>query len=170
MTPGTHWFVTADGRRAALFSCHAVPGGRLHVDPLRHVENAHEAEHEHHRPLALGRGPSANAAQHFAGHGHADEEEQRRFAREVAAWLGDATRELRLDRVEVFAASRFLGLLRDEMGDLGGKAGLREGELAQLEPGELAEHPALRRALEAAAGAGPLPPRVPPTSERRRPR
>lgn len=178
MEARNHWIVAADGRRASLYSCRLVPGGRFQALTSRHIENGHEGEHEHHRPSLLGRGPSASAAQHFAGHGHSDEEEQRRFAREVANWLSNAAREFRMERVAVFAAPRFLGLLRTEMGDLGGRADLHEGELARLEAGELAEHPAVRRALAGsisaagtrlgAGGNGARPARVPARSDRDR--
>lgn len=148
MTSPTHWIVTSDERRAAMFSCRKVHGGRWHVEPHSSLENRWEDSHEHHRPSALGRGPSANAAQHFASTGHADEEEHRRFAREVEAWLAHAIKALGLTLVSVFAAPRFLGLLREDHAKLGGIVELHGGEFTRLRAQELAEHPAIRAVLD----------------------
>lgn len=148
MTFPVHWIVTSDERRAALFSCRKVHGGRWHVEPHSSLENSWEDSKEHHRPSALGRGPTANAAQHFAVLGHEIQEEHLRFAREVEAWLARAVKEQKLTRVSVFAAPHFLGLLRDELGRLGNHVDLHGGELTRLRPHELAGHPAVRAVLE----------------------
>lgn len=157
-----HWIVTADNRRAALFACRRLPGGGMHVEQLRTIENEHEGEHERHRPALLGgaerrggRGhSSARAAPQSISLGHEVEEEQRRFAREVRDWLANASRELSLGRVNVFAAPRFLGLLRDQMGDRNNTAVLHEGELTHLRPHELATHPAVLTVI-GPSSAGP---------------
>lgn len=146
-----HWIVTADARRASLYICRRVPQGRVHVDLLRTIENAHEDEHEHHRPCVLGRGPAASAAQHCAAPGHGAEEESRRFAREFGAWLGKIAGELNIGAVSVFAPPKFLGVLREEGTVLalngGTRVNLRDGELTHLKAHELAVHPAVEAAV-----------------------
>jgi protein required for attachment to host cells len=149
MSAAEYLIATADGRTANLFACTVAPGGRWHCEPRGSIESEWEGYHEHHRPSLLGRGPSPSAAQHFAGTGHDEEEAERRFARDVRAWLG---REAGA-HVTVFAAPRMLGLLRRDLGDAGGRVDLVEGELTRLRAGELVEQPAVRRALEQARTA-----------------
>jgi protein required for attachment to host cells len=158
MKPRKHWIVTCDERHAFLFCCQRVPALRLpdggrhwHVEQQKHLKNRWEHYHEEHRPFALGRGPTANAAQHFASIGHEPEEEHRRFARQVADWLTQVMNELGVDRISIFAAPRFLGLLRQELGDLSKHVDLHEGELTRLQPHELSTHPAIVNALESLA-------------------
>jgi len=149
------WIVTVDGRKATLFSCKMTPGGTLHLDRVRSLDNPHEGEHERHRPSLLGGaerrggrgGSSATAAPHTASFGHELEEEQRRFAREVTGWLSAAGRERGKERISVFAAPRVLGLLREQTDDLGPNVDLREGDLTHLAEHELAEHQAVRNAV-----------------------
>lgn len=147
------WIVTADERRATLFSCTKVAGARWYVDPQRTLENHWENYHEHHRPSALGRGPTANAAQHFASLGHEAEEEHKRFAREVRDWLHEALAELGVPKVDVVAAPRFLGVLRHEFQAPGGRIELHEGELTRLGPDELATHPIILSILPRSASS-----------------
>ena len=136
-----YWFATADNRRVSLFVCTRLPSGDLHVEQVRTLQNANEDIHEHHRPCFLSRGPSANAALRLASLGHEEEEEHKRFARVIGDWLGEATRELRLRRVSVFAASGLMGLLRDRLD--GAANPLHERELTRLRPDQLARHPAV---------------------------
>lgn len=114
----------------------------------RSVASPWEDDHEHHRPSVLGRGPQECAKQRYASFGHEREEEKRRFARDVRAWLSRLESELDARPAAIFAAPRFLGLLREE---LTGEAGehLREGELTSLRPSELAVHPAVVGVLDA---------------------
>jgi hypothetical protein len=82
--------------------------------------------------------------------GHGEEEEQRRFVREVVPWLKHASDELASQggRLTTFAAPKFLGLLREYCGPAdAARLDLREDELTHLLPHELAEHPAVRTAL-----------------------
>jgi protein required for attachment to host cells len=151
-----HGLVTADGRQANLYFFKRTPGGELHIDHVRSLVNPHEREHERHRPSLLGgserRGgmghSSASAAPHSVSQGHGEEEEQRRFVLEVKSWLRQAEKELALHRLTLFAAPRFLGLLREHMGDRASISDLLEGELTKLTPQELSHHPAVRRALD----------------------
>jgi hypothetical protein len=152
-----NWIVTADNRRAVLFVCRRLPGGGLHLEELRKIENAHEGEHEHHRPSLFGgaerRGSpgnsSARAAPHSGAPGHQEEAEQRQFAAEVSDWLTRAAKELGMEagRVSVFAGTRFLGVLRAHMRSVEGKIELREGEFTRLSAPELAGHPAVVNAV-----------------------
>jgi protein required for attachment to host cells len=151
------WLVTADRHRATLYSCGGTERGSLHIEPVRTIENEFDGMHEHHRPDLLGRGPTANAAQHHSSHGHDDEEMLRRFAKQVAEWVakehGDAGKS---GRYCVFAAPRMLGLLRNEFSRiLDDHAELVEGELTQLRPNELAEHPAVKKAMLSGVGDAP---------------
>ncbi len=152
-----YWIVTADARQAHLFSCKHTPGGDLHLDLVRSLQNGHENEHEHRRPSLLGGGErrggvghaSAGAAPHSVSVGHEVEEEHRRFVREVKGWLHHAERELGVEQVTVFGASKMLGMLREMVGDLSAGVQLREGELTRLTAQELSKHPAVRKVAEA---------------------
>jgi len=148
MATRDHWIVTADERQAHLYSCRKVAGRQWHLDRKRSLESRWEHYHEEHRPSALGRGPTANAAQHFASIGHEPEEEHLRFARDVVEWLPRAMEEFGIDHIRLFAASRFLGLLRKELGALGAQVELHESELTRLQAHELATHAAIIQALE----------------------
>ena len=153
--PTRNWIAVADGRRAALFSCRTLPGGRFHLDEASSIENDWENSHEHHRPTLIGgaerRGAvgrsGASAALHSSAPGHEDQEEQLRFARQVSTWLTHAVRSEEAGRVSVFAVPQFLGLLRHQFGHGNPQLELHEGELANLRAGELEKHPAIIDAL-----------------------
>lgn len=138
-----HWFVTADSRRAILFRGSKDEHDRLRLAEDRSVLNVHENDHEHQRPSALGRVASSGAAPSFASFGHGDEECQRRFARDVCAWLRKAHEQLQFPTVTVFAPPEFIGHLRTELNGLSSKVELRRAELTKLPKGELATHPAI---------------------------
>ncbi len=154
-----HWIVTVDNRRAALFACSRLPGGGLHVALTSSIENAHESEHERHRPSHLGGGERRGGATAGSGHmapssaslGHEAEESQRRFAGEFHTWFKSATQELGIppDRIAVFAASGVFGQLRTLLG----KTEVRQAELTHLHPNQLAVHPAVIAAVVGPAGA-----------------
>jgi protein required for attachment to host cells len=154
MTSTRQWFVTADGRRATLYWCEPTPGGRLHVEAKQSLENEEAEKRERQRPSILARGPSGSARP--ASFGHDVEEDARRFAKKVSEWVGNEARESKMDRVVMFAAPRFLGHLRSDVGGgLNGKAKLVEAELTKLRAHELADHPAVKAAVTAALpGAG----------------
>lgn len=149
-----NWIVTADSRRAALYSCRNNPDGSLQLLHFKSIDNAHENEHGHERPVLAGgaerRGSVASSGAHAAPHaisvGHEKEEEQRRFAREVAAWIGDVGRYGAAHRIALFAPARVLGLLRKELAGLGEFLQFHEGDIAQMSPRELAVHPLVRKA------------------------
>ncbi|MDX2116336.1 MAG: host attachment protein [Planctomycetota bacterium] len=144
-----YWFVTADERVARLFSCTRTPAGTPHVYEIASIQNGHEMEHERGRPDMLSGGARAPGAggspfPHLAAWKDTEAEENRRFAREVSRWLTSESAERKFDRPRIFAASRFLGLLRKEMPD---GADLYEAELTRLQPGALAKHPAVKEAF-----------------------
>lgn len=146
--PEKTMIAVTDARKAALFSCGWDAKRRLVLEPVSQLQNPWEHEHEHGRPSVLGRGPSANASQHFASLGHEPEEEKQRFAREVATWLKAAPRSA--TRLVVFAAPGFIGRLRVECREP--NVDLRECELTRLTPDELTRHTAVLEALTPAHG------------------
>jgi hypothetical protein len=135
----TLWIVAADARRAVLFACARRPQGRTQVQELRRTETTWENMHEHARPTALGSGTPP----HFAGPNHDREEEIRRFARDTAAWVRDAARELSIPTLRLYAPPRVLSELRALLRGAPG-IDLYEGELTHLRPAELADHPIVR--------------------------
>ncbi|MFO0828213.1 MAG: host attachment protein [Phycisphaerales bacterium] len=143
------YIVTADGRRAVMHACRPTPDGAWHLEEIRSLESTWENLHEHHRPVLLGRGPSANAAQHSGSPNHEAEEMGRRFARDVGAWMNDLIDEVRPEFVAVFAPSRFVKSLRAEIRRQAPCMEFVEAELAHLRPGQLAAHPEVLRVLTA---------------------
>lgn len=153
----THYIVTVDERIARLYAGSPTPGGSVQLTQVDSIENRHEEEHQRGRPDMLP-GPGHRNAQagvpgagsgapHFATPRETGKEESRRFAREVKSWLGKVRQDS--DGVSIFAATRFLGLLRKELGDA---ADIREAELAQMPERELQDHPAIQRAVPWKAG------------------
>ncbi len=156
------WIVTTDCRHARVFAWERTPGGSLRLEAVRWIDNPHEGEHERGRPSELGRtavGAPGRGVPQNASEGHASEEEERKFARELAGrggWLCRTIQELKADRVTVFAPARFLGLIREEMDAHTGRGdgpmpecvAFEAGELTHLRPGELAVHPKVVRAIE----------------------
>lgn len=153
MPDDIHHIVTADSRVARLYAARPTPGGSVQLRQIDSIRNEHEEEHERRRPDML-EGPGRRNAPaglgpgvpHFASPRETEEEEEemRRFAREVAQWLGRVRRQAGGGGVTIFAASRFLGMLRKELGP---DADLREAELAQMPEHELQDHRAIRDAV-----------------------
>lgn len=146
------WIVVADERTARLVSLERVPRGRWRGRERSSLESRWEDYHEHQRPSALG-GRSAPAHEHLSpGFSEAEaHEERRRFARDVLEWIEQGRRSIVPDDeqpVTVFAAPGFFGVLREELerGDRH-RPQVHELELTRLRPEDLAEHPAVRRAL-----------------------
>lgn len=154
MQPRSTWIVTADTRRASAYACGRTARGDLNLDALTSIENSHEAEHERGRPMLAGGGErrggvarsGARARPQALADRHVAEEEDRRFAREVAAWLSGARRGSDAERITVFAPAGFLGLLRRELTE-DGTLRLREAGLTRLRPHELASHSAVIHAV-----------------------
>ena len=147
-----------DGRSASIFGARLEWPARLHLDQLERIESPWRDFHEHHRPSRLGMGPKANAAQHFADEHREPEEMSRRFARQVAEWIRESARH-EPPLLAVFAATRFLGDLRDALGTRAGGPELFRGELCGLHASEVAAHPAVHALLmRALAPETPLVP------------
>lgn len=115
---------------------------RIHLEDAAELRNPWIDFHEHGRPMMLGRGPSANASQHFADEHREPEELERRFARETARWLAEQAALQDGPLVGAFAATRFLGYLRAALPETGLDLPLLRGELCALRAHEVAAHPA----------------------------
>lgn len=148
------YLVIADARRAQLLACQRLNTAGIGLRAVRTLENAHEAEHEHHRPSLGGGGErqgsptrgSAHAGPHSIAQGHTAEEETERFAREIGRWLERAQGELGTARLVLFAPPRFLGLLRKHISTHGAPE-LREGDFARLDLNQLTVHPTVVAAM-----------------------
>jgi protein required for attachment to host cells len=134
---------TVDERQARLFRCTPTMRGTWRLEETHSLRSPWEEDHERRRPAILGRGPETMPP-HEAAFGHEEEEERRRFARDVADWLRKHAPPSGADPLLVFAAPRFLGLMREGAAELDRVAiRLMESELSRLHPHELAEHPAV---------------------------
>jgi hypothetical protein len=140
---------TTDARLATLYAGTVDARGRLHLSHIDALRSPWEGFHEIHRATALGRGPSASAAQRPASTGHEPEEMERRFARMVADWLHEARDTAPTEPFAVFAAPRFLGHLREALGPLDDGIALYRGEFTGLRMNELAAHPTVRLLVSA---------------------
>lgn len=147
---------TVDERVARLYEARPTQGKALDLKEVATLTNSHENQHERGRPDMMG-GPGIRSAPggsgiaggpHLATPSETGKEESRRFAREVAAWLSDRPECADGQTLKVFAAARFLGMLRDEFE--GAKANhieLKQGEFTQMPVSELRTHSALLGAL-----------------------
>ncbi len=147
--------VVSDSRKASLFTGTLSHGAgdalpKVRVSLAGILESPWRDFHEHGRPSALGQGPSANASQHFAGTGHEEEEMERRFAHQVAAWIASRSAAAPEAVALAFAGPRFLGHLRAAIASTGCDIRLERGDLGWLRPAELGAHPAVRAACAAA--------------------
>lgn len=157
-----------DGRKGMLYDAYFNDAGHLQLSCRQQFSSRWTDFHEHHRPSALGRGPSANAAQHFADSAQEPEEMDRRFARDLAEALRGARSMSSLQPIVVFAAPRMLGELRRELAQDSGFL-LRRGELTRLRPSELAAHPLIRAAVRGVFHTAWIEPKTPSNIEEVRP-
>lgn len=140
------WIATVDERRARLFRCTPIDNRPWHLEETETLRSPYELEHERGRPSMLTGAPGPQPA--LAGHGHTLEEEQQRFARDVAGWLESKASQLESTPVKVFAPPRFLGMLRGRFSKrTEPKVELIQCELSSVPQHELAKHPAVTRAL-----------------------
>ena len=153
-----HWFLTADRKKARLFSASRTPHDRLHVDEVAALYEAWD-ELQHDRPS-----PRAGKDGHsYASIGHEDEERIQRFSRQIAEWVGRQVGAHSIERLHVFSARRLLGALRHVLSShLEERVVDHALDLGDLTAGELAKH----GAIEAAAGGpGYTGPDAPPGGE-----
>jgi hypothetical protein len=135
-------------RTASNGSSDSLP--RVRLEFVERLESPWVEFHEHGRPCALGQGPSANAAQHFAGQGHEREEMEKRFAGQVAAWIAAQTRSAPEAAVVACADPRFLGSLRTACAAARVEIELTRGDFTWMRPAEIGAHPTIRSALDSA--------------------
>ncbi|MEQ9095570.1 MAG: host attachment protein [Phycisphaerales bacterium] len=146
-----------DQRVAKLLIARPTMGKAIDLTETASITNGHDDEHERTRPDMLS-GPGkrgAEAGTGVVGGPHmvndtqgTEAEEDRRFAREVAAWLAGRSERTDGQRLKVFASRRFLGMLRDQLDPNNtGHIELKDGEFAQMPHAELRTHAALRTAL-----------------------
>jgi protein required for attachment to host cells len=151
MKSETRWVLTADERYAHLYTARpAADGKRWQLERHDSLESRWEDYHEHRRPTMMD-GPPTSASTQHSTQSYSEmeqQEESRRFARDIHRWLGEALKKEHDDgEIIVFAASRFLSPLRNELSSLGDRATLHQAELTRLRPAELAKHPAVTEAL-----------------------
>ena len=131
------WFALADVEHCRLLRCRLTWRGTQHVDEYGTFENT-LPEQEHMRPMTQ------------AGTTHSVEEQERRFSDAVVEWLRGKAEEHKIDHLVIFAPPRMLGVLRkDSSGLLMGRMEELQGNLMRLKAGQLAEHPMVRRLVEA---------------------
>jgi protein required for attachment to host cells len=126
------WFALADSERCRLLCCRLTMQSKQHVDEYGALEKS-VPEHERDRPATQG------------GMTHDIEEEERRFAGDIAGWLRKKATEHDMSRLVIFAPPRMLGVLRKTpFGPLTGHIEEIKGDLMGLNPDELADHPMVR--------------------------
>jgi len=150
--------ITCDERGAAAFDASLSWPARVHVERRGELRSPWEDFHDRGRPNRLGQGPSANAVQRYADEHREPLELSRRFARDVAAWIEVQRRDAGPGSaaMPVFAAPRFLGQLRQALGDAGGGIDLRAGELRTMSAAQLSRHPEIDAIVRRACGTPPL--------------
>lgn len=148
------WLAIVDERRALLYACHPRRDGPPALELRASLENTRSAPGDRGRPTMLGgserreaaRAASAHAAPHLSSPGHADEEHERSFAREVADWLDRHRRGADAESLLVFAPPRLLAMLRRKLHPPGL---LHAGEFTHLSADQLRHHPTVSQALAA---------------------
>jgi protein required for attachment to host cells len=140
------WLVIADNRRTRLLQGSLTAAGSPHLEESGEIDNAWE-EREHGRPgLRMG----AKSTQSYPAVTHEKEEEERRYAGQVATWLDKEAVARQIDAFVVFAPDRLLGTLRKTWSPkLRGMTKERHGDFAHLTIGELTAHPAITAELRA---------------------
>lgn len=129
------WFALLDAEHCRLLCCRLTQQGTQHVDEYGTLDNT-LPEQEHGRPMTQ------------AGETHDVEENERRFAAEVAEWLQKQAGARELDRLTIFASPRMLGVLRHtSFGAMQAGMNQVQGDLMRLDPGQLAEHPMVRNMI-----------------------
>ena len=135
------WVLLADGRKARLLRCSMTEWGRCRVEENGSIDNSRQGREP------AGSGPLWKNATITFGIADSDDEDLRRFAREVVTWLERMMRELGIAKVHVLASGRFLGVLRKvRPARLARHRTLqRKANLMHLTAGKLAKHPVIRQ-------------------------
>jgi protein required for attachment to host cells len=150
----TRWIALTDNRWGRLVRFQLTKEGRWHAEEVATVRS----EWEEHQDRFDQSGQSnavakANAPDHAAhGHswGHKKEEETKRFAHEIAAWLDRQSAELKIQHLAVFAPDHFLGPLRASWSKrLLPLLTEHAADLTHLKPALLGEHPTVAKILAA---------------------
>ncbi|MHC5210822.1 MAG: host attachment protein [Planctomycetota bacterium] len=138
--PPAAWIAIVDARCGRLLRRGKTGNGRLRLDETESIEERWE-EREHGRPSMLG-----GKGRSYAPWKHEDEERRRRFARELARWLESTLARPEVETLDVYCSRTILGALRKALGDRTGEAlRLEAGDLTDLSPVQLLNHPALSR-------------------------
>jgi len=145
MTDTPQWALLADERRARLISVDRNPNGFVRVTERNTIENE-QTGHQHGRPSPL-KGKSE--------HTHAAFPEEnpalaRRFAKKVAEWAERECKGAGVERLEVFAPTRFLSDLRNNWSNRApvSEETEHQAEIAHLDTGRLTKHKLVRGLLE----------------------
>src|SRR5690349_5613661 len=80
------WIAATDNRWGRLFRCYRTPTGGWHAEEPATIRSTWEEHRDRHEATPAG-APDAGPPQHIPSLAHKKEEETRRFAHEVAAWL-----------------------------------------------------------------------------------
>ena len=175
MTRPMEWIALADGQGARLCRGSIAAGGRWYFEEATSIVPGQDRI-ERGRPTALGRPagrggsalPRSGAVSGRAralgrpagrgGYALAERrrevmEETKRFARDVAGWLGEHVELKQIECVHVFAPPRFLGHLRAVMPDsLRSRVVEHKEDLSHLTAGQLARHAAIEAIVSRHAG------------------
>lgn len=153
------YFGVIASRRARILKTDAAWHDRIHVEEVDSLASRWVDFHERGRPLMLGRGPSANASQHFADEHREPAELSERFARDAAQWFDEQARTRGDALLPVFAEGRTLGYLRKAIEAIDGRVVVLHGNLSPLLPSELAKHHLVVELVRTGVrGARELPP------------
>ncbi len=142
--PSTRWVLVTDNRWARLVRLTKSAPTGWHADELKTMRSEWEEHHERHDQLLPDRNPRGDVPEHFPGWAHKKEEETRRFAHQVAAWLERLAGELEITKIAVFAPDHFLGPLRASWSPrIRSLVTEHAADLTHLRPQQLLEHPAI---------------------------
>jgi len=141
------WVVLVDARRAKLLRVSVGEEGHVRLDTRQTLES----QWEHADPGRPSQYIPKRNGHANPGTGHDVEENVRRFALEFRDWLHRAIDKHRIERVEMFASPRLLGLFRKLL-PAAVAAHVREhtGDLVSMTTEQLREHPAITALLQPA--------------------
>lgn len=149
------WIAVTDNRWAHLLRCDQTTQGTWRAEEVETLRSDWE-QHQDRRDQfeQTNAAAKANAPEHEPhGHsgGHKKEEETKRFANEVAAWLARRSGELSVQHLAVFAPDHFLGPLRASWSKrLVPLLSEHAADLTHLKAAQLMDHPAVVSVLGAA--------------------